>query len=277
MVTDLLRFLKTDLITQLSFFFFVLFSLWWVLNNFLFDSSENTFHQIFAATYGIMALWGAIWGITSSLKWGGMQSVLGRALLFFSIGLLAQEFGQLAYSYYIYALHIEVPYPSIGDIGYFTSIFFYTFGVMHLAIASGVNFSFGSVSHKLQAVIIPVLLLATAYFFFLRDYQYDWTNPLVVFLDFGYPLGQAFYISLASLTYLLSKKVLGGMLKNGVSLILFALLCQFIADYMFLYQSSRGIWTVGGLNDYLYLVAYLLMTIALVYFRVTAKSLTAVK
>ena len=86
-----------------------------------------------------------------------------------------------------------------------------------------------------------------------------------VFLDFGYPLGQAFYVSLAILTLILSRKVLGGIMKKPVILFLVALLMQYISDFSFLYEANRGTWIVGGFNDYIYLISYFLMTISLIY------------
>ena len=53
-------------------------------------------------------------------------------------------------------------------------------------------------------------------------------------------------------------------MKNKILFVLFALVIQFLCDYTFLYQSSKGIWQVGGVNDYMYLVAYFVMTLALI-------------
>lgn len=259
---------------KIAVIFFFLLSLWWIYLNFFANDPDNSQKQLFAATYGLMALWGAVWGLIISRRWGGFYSVMGRAIIFFSFGLFAQEFGQLAYSYYIYFLQIEVPYPSIGDMGYFSSIIFYTLGVLFLAKASGVKISFKSVSHVMQAVIIPLILLAASYFVFLSDYEFDWTQPLKIFLDFGYPFGQAIYISLAFVTYLLSRKVLGGMMRSRILFILFALLVQYIADYSFLYLSNKGLWKVGELNDYTYLIAYLFMGLALFQLKSVIKFLT---
>ena len=99
---------------------------------------------------------------------------------------------------------------------------------------------------------------------FLKNYEFDWSNLLKVFLDFGYPLGQAFYVSLALLTFLLSKEFLGGLMKPKVLIILFALAVQYMADYNFLTQVNNGTWINGGYGDYIYLLAYFLMTIALI-------------
>ena len=139
----------------------------------------------------------------------------------------------------------------------------YTYGVLLLAQASGVKIKLQSYGSKVQAIFIPIIMLVIGYMLFLQGYKFDWSNPIKIFLDFGYPLGQAIYVSIALLTYFLSKGMLGGVMKNRILFIVFALVIQFLSDYTFLYQSNRGLYQVGGINDYMYLVAYFLMTFAL--------------
>lgn len=254
--------IRKYVVAQIAIVIFILLTLWWLMLRLI--TGITDFHnQLFAATYGAMALWGGVWGLAVSRKWGGFKSVMGKAIAMFALGLFAQEFGQLAYSYYIYYLKIEVPYPSLGDIGFFGSILFYIYGVLLLAKASGAKIKLQSFVHKIQVVLIPLGMLIIAYTLFLQGYIFDWENPIKVFLDFGYPMGQAIYISIAFLTYLLSRKILGGIMKEKILFILFALCIQFLSDYTFLYQSSRGTWSVGGINDYMYLVSYFLMTLGI--------------
>jgi hypothetical protein len=189
---------------------------------------------------------------------------MGRAILSFAVGLLLQNVGQSVFSWYNLVAQVALPYPSLADVGYFGSIPFYIYGVLMLARASGVHITLKAFSAKLQAITIPLIMLTLSYFFFLYGYEPDWSDPLRVFLDFGYPLGQAVYVSLAILTYLLSTKTLGGVMKNKVLLVLAALVIQYAADYNFLYQAAYGTWTVSGYGDVLYLLAYFLMAIGLI-------------
>lgn len=246
--------------------FFLLLTVWWLWLRFVINDTENIQNQTFAAVYGVMALSGGLIGLYVAKKWGGLKSVLGKSLVFFSLGLFMQEFGQLAYSYYIYFLKQDIPYPSIGDIGYFGSIPLYICGAILLARASGASFSMKSFAGKIQAFIIPLILLVVSYYMFLRGYEFDWSQPMTVFLDFGYPLGQAVYISIALLAFLFSRKLLGGVLRSKILLVLFALSIQYAADFTFLYQTHHETWSAGGINDYMYLVSYFVMTLALLGF-----------
>lgn len=254
---------KKEVFARIATVIFVIFTIWWIFER-VWAFQDPGFESNFAHVYGFISIFGGIWGLSIAKKWGGFESAMGKALSFLSIGLLFQFFGQFAYSAYFFILHLEVPYPSIGDIGFFGSIAFYVLGVWNLATVSGVKIGVKSFINKLQAVFIPLILLLAAYFYFLQGYEFDFTQPVTVFLDFGYPLGQTFYISLAILTYLLSKNVLGGIMKSKILLILFALFLQFLADYTFLFQAYQETWHPGGINDYLYLLAYFVMTISLI-------------
>ena len=257
-------FVKNKLI-YVPIILFVFFSFWWLyLRGLDLNLTENP-RQLFALLYQIMSIYGGIIGIIIANKWGGYKSILGKVILAFSIGLLFQSLGQSIYSYFIYFKKIEVPYPSLGDIGYFGSVILYIIGAIYLANVSGFKFSFQSFKGKFISIIIPLLILISSYLFFLNGYEYDWSNKLKMFLDFGYPLGQAFYLSIALLAFLMSRNILGGLMKKPIIFIILALVFQYLCDFTFLYQASRGAWYVGGVNDYMYFTSYFIMTLALIY------------
>src|SRR3989344_3896565 len=212
---------KKDLSAKIVVVLFLLLTVWWFLSPSFQKTSGERFFGDFPSIYAIVALFGAVCGAAISQKWGGIKSLMGRAILMFSFGLFAQVFGQVVYAYYSFYQHVSVPYPSLGDLGYFGSIPLYIYGVWLLAKVSGVKIGLQSFKHQMLALLIPLLILGVSYFLFLNNYTFDWTNPVKIFLDFGYPFGQAIYISLAILTYLLSRNTLGGMMKNKVLFILF--------------------------------------------------------
>ncbi len=113
-----------------------------------------------------------------------------------------------------------------------------------------------------------MVLLAASYGILLHNHQYDTSKPITVFLDFGYPMGEAIYISLAITAFLLSRKLLGGVMRAGITLVIIALLVQYASDSNFIYQSSRGTYLGGQYADLLYLIAYYVMAIAMIKFHV---------
>jgi hypothetical protein len=257
--------LRQDWSARVAVALFALLTAWW-----LGVAGSNTTGEsghaelLWGASYQAVAIWGGLFGLFAAGTWGGRRSVMGRAILAFAIGLLLQTFGQTVFSFYNLVSQVEIPYPSLADLGFFGSIPLYVYGTLMLAKASGVNVSLKTFSSKIQAIVIPLVLLGFSYSLFLRGYEFDWSSPLRVFLDFGYPLGQAFYVSLALLAYLLTKKTLGGIMKNKVLFILIALVVQYVADYNFLTQAYAGTWQNGGYGDLIYLTAYLFMAIGLI-------------
>jgi hypothetical protein len=241
------------------------FTAWWLwLRQFDLDSTRNN-RQLWGATYQVLAWYGAIVGLLISKKWGGTKSQLGRIVLAFSIGLFLQCFGQIYSSYYVYSHAVESPpYPAIGDIGFFGSVLAYIYAVFLLSRVSGVGVTLKRLHNKIFAFLIPCIALASSYFYFLKGYEFEGVGPVQIFLDFGYPFGQAFYVSIAILALFMSRSVLGGIMRKPILLLIFALLFQYFSDVMFLYQAIHETWYVGNINDYLYASSYFIMLVSLI-------------
>jgi len=250
-------------IALLTFFLFYVLS--WICLH-LFVPIGSSLYDYFTDSYGIIAGIGGLIGLKVAKKWGGRKSILGLSLLLFSVGLIFQFLGQVSYAIYFYVYHIDNPYPSFGEIFYFGSIPIYIYGVYLLGKASGSSISLRAIKNKILVVIGPALATATSYFIFLREYQFDWSLPVAVFLDFGYPVGEAIFISLALIAYVLTKPVLGGFMKKKVLFFIFALVTQYIADTFFLYRTFSDTWYAGGFSDLLFVVSYFLMGYALLRF-----------
>lgn len=254
--------------------FFLILTVWWFLLN-PFSNNESLVYSkyIWGSCYQIIAIWGGICGLLISRSFGGFKSFLGKSIIFFSLGLLFQTWGQSSYSYYNLFANVQAPYPSIGDIGYFGSVIVYIFGVLFLSKVSGAKFSLKLIRNKIQAFLLPLIMLLGSYVIFLRNYEFDWSNWLKIFLDFGYPLGQAFYVSIAILTLILTRNILGGIMKKPVVLILVSLIMQYISDSNFLFQANNGNWYVGGVGDFLYMISYLMMAISLIVLGSTSEKI----
>ncbi len=263
-VRDKLDHPRSSYLSIIAIVIFSFFALWWITLQLFVDEGTASYY-LFSGTYGVMALYGAICGLHTSLKWGGLKTLLGKSIFMFSLGLLSQVFGQVVYSYYANVYNISAPYPSIGDIGFFGTIPFYTYGGVLLAESSGIKINIKSFKKKITALVTPLIMLAIGYVIFLKDYQFDWGNPVKIFLDFGYPFGEAINISVAIIIFIFSRNILDGIMRSKARLILIALVAQFFADYIFLYDSSN--FYSGNYMDLIYLIAYFLMTLALLNLR----------
>lgn len=249
---------------------FIALTVWWIII-FLMGVTDDAINHIFGFIYGGFSVWGGVWGLIVARKWGGFGSLMGKAVYFLSFGLLAQAFGQYSFWYYNYVLKIAVPYPGIPDIGYFGTIPFYIYAAYLLFKTSGAKFSLNTVRSKIQAILIPLIMVGISYFLIMNQYELDLGDPLGTFLNFGYPLGQAVYISIAILTYLLSRKMLGGVMRFPILLVVLSFGTQFLADYIFIY--FHDLYFPASFMDYFYLIAYFFMTLSLIYLKVVADQL----
>ena len=258
----MLKIFIKDIKALVCFFLFATLSVFWIFITITISDKEHSFYVYFTNSYWTMAFFGGLFGLLVSQQWGGFKSHMGKSIMFFSLGLWSQVFGQFAYAYYIYIVGVEVPYPSLGDIGFFGTIPLYILGSYYLAKVSGVALTLKSLKGKLLLLLIPLPVLLLSYTVFLSGYEYDWSIPLTTFLDFGYPLGQSIYIAIALLIYFLSKGILGGIMKGHILFLLFALVVQYLSDFVFLYMASRGTWYPGNINDFMYLTSYFLMSVS---------------
>ena len=249
-----------------AFLFLILLFLGWFAWGIMVNitNAANDQRDLFASTYFVVPFIGGIVGLIASNWWGGLKSFFGRALFFFSMGLLLQVFGQLAYSYYIMVLGVDIPYPSVGDIGFFGSIPAYILGAINLAKASGSDYVLKtSLAQRLFALFLPLaMLLLSAYLFLAGVNLSEGVHPSVL-LDLGYPLGQSIYVAIIIIAFFSSRSVLGGVLKKHVRLLMFGLFAQYIADFVFLYRAQRDQYIAGGPSDMLYLCAYFLIGMGL--------------
>lgn len=254
--------------------FFVYLAVWVILN--LFFPLDHDYFNYFTDTYSIVAAIAGYFGFLAAKKWGGFGSYMGRSVGYLSLGLLAQFLGQVTYAFYFYVLHIENAYPSIGDIFYFGSIPLYIIAIFQLYKVLQIKISSGSITKKIIFVIIPALFLSLSYFIFLRDYEFmldSFTSYAATFFDFGYPLGDAAFVSLAVAAFLFSTSSLGGKLRNNIMLLFISLVMQFGADFVYLFHTMNETWRPGGLDDLFYLSSYVVMGFTLISIGKAAESL----
>ncbi len=243
---------------------FITLTVWWVM----LASGGNTNNDpayFFAATYGLTALVGGLYGLFAARSWGYLKSAFGRAIIALSLGLLMNEFGQVVFSYFNVVEKVQVPYPSLADIGFFGAVPLYMLGGLFLMQGLGVAQIIKRKPWKaIVGVLVPLVVLGISYLLFLNGQDQSQNDVLTIFLNFGYPLGQAAYVSIALVIVLSLQGVLGGKMKWPIMALLLAFLLQYAADFNFLYQTQHATWANGAYGDYLYLVAYFVMGISLV-------------
>lgn len=252
--------------TYLLLILYIFFVSWWIRLNFAGLPQPEAFY--FDALYGLIPLLGGLYAIFVVSKiWGGYRSIIGKGIIFIAIGLLAQAFGLEVWTYYNLVLKVELPYPSLADVGYFALIPFYTLGALQFAKAAGGKYWIKTAHGKVFAILIPFIMLLVAYGVFVKNIGFSFEDPIKTFFDFGYPLGEIIPVSIAMFTLSLSKKLLGGKMKTRILYLIFAFFFQFLTEYTFLYLTGINMLQNGGLSDILYLTSYMIISMALISFR----------
>lgn len=262
--------LKQLLRSKLSWFFisYYLFIFIWWLKIFFSGLTEGAENHWFNIVYGWIGFLGAMHGLfVAYQKWGGHRSIIGRGLIFLSLGLLGEWFGNAVWGYANVVLHEEVPYPGLADVGFFSIIPFYGLGMWHFAKAAGIKFSLRTLGGQFQAIIIPAIMVIISWALFLKEIPFDLSQPLKLFLDYGYPGGEAITVSIAILTYSLSRKLLGGKMRGRILFVIVCLLAQYITDYSFLYTVGIETYYNASFVDLMYASSLTLMALCLVCFR----------
>jgi hypothetical protein len=265
-VGDMFKAIIRNKVSYVIIGIYVVILVWWIQLSLNGHPKQEAF--IFDWSYGFIGLIGALYSIFSvSKEFSGYKSILGRAFIFIPCGLLGQWIGLQIWTYYNVIAHIDLPYPSWADAGYFALVPAYTVGAIMLAQAAGIKFSLQELKGKLIAIIIPALMLALAYGLFIKNIGLDLSNPIKAFFDFGYPLGEIIPVSIAFITFLSARNLLGGKIKGRMFYLLFAFFFQFVTEYYFLYISGNGTVYNGSIADLMYATSYAIMSLGLISFK----------
>ncbi len=252
--------------TRILIGIYVFLVLWW-LTIYYRGLQETTENYLFSLIYTVMPLGWGILGLSNARIWGGFQSYMGRAILFFSGGLCAWGIGNLIYAYYNLVLKIPVPYPSIADAGFFLLYPFSAVGVVYLYRITGASLALRSTWGKLGLLVIPFFLVALSYYLLLIVARggvitYD-QDLLKLILDVVYPVGDVVVITLAAVVYTLSYGYLGGSFRKPIVIILIAFTFAYVTDFAFSYTTTTGTFFVANWVDLLYATTFFLISLGL--------------
>jgi hypothetical protein len=244
---------------MLSIFMFILF-LYWI---FLYTSGlkASGWNYLYSLLYSIFPLTGGIVGIFRSGSWGLFKSNIGKAIFFISVGLFSWGIGNTIWGYYNFFQNTNAPYPSLADLFYFPSYFFWVTGILYLSWATGAKFVFKKTRSKIILLLIPfiVILLSSYLLFFVIKRTFASETPLRIFFDLAYPTGDIIILTIATIIFGLSANFFGGKYKLSVYAILLGFVFEYIGDTIFSYANSVGNYYNGGLADLMFSLGLYIM------------------
>jgi hypothetical protein len=262
---------KNNTYQKIFTIFFGLLVVFWA-GLYLSHTNSGDFNYWFSFLFGLIPLFGGLIGMARSVIWGGLKSTMGKAIFFISLGLFLWGFGESIWSYYNFFKGVPAPYPSLADLGFAPSIFFWIIGAYYLAKTSGALFSLRKNTWaKVLAVGIPLILLIPSYYIQVHIARGGTIVPqgetsLKTVLDIAYPFGDFLALIFAALVFTLSYKYAGGFYRRAVVAVLLGLFMMYCGDSIFSYTTTKGTYYNADWGDLLLALGQFLMTYGILSF-----------
>lgn len=224
------------------------------LGLFLTSTKAGFYNYLYSFLFGLMPLFSGAFAMYKSKVWGGLKAAIGKAVFFIGLGIFLWGCGETIWSYYNFFLAEPAPYPSLADLGFAPSIFFYGLGAFYLSKVTGAKFGLKNKVAKLFAVITVILISIISYYVLVELARGGvlvppGETPLKIVLDIAYPLGDFLALIIAVLISGLSFKYMGGKYTWDIGSILLGLGVMFVADSIFSYTTTVGTFYNGNFGD----------------------------
>lgn len=264
--------MRINFYQKICFSFLIFLVIFWVLL-YLGGSKEGFYNYLYSFLFGLIPLIGGLIAMLKAKIWGGFKSAVGKAVFFIGLGLFCWGSGETIWSYYNFFLGEPAPYPSLADLGFAPSIFFYGLGAVYLAKATGAKYGLRNIYAKVFVILAPFILLGISYYLFVLVARGgvlvpEGETPLKTVLDIAYPLGDFVALTIAVIVSGLSFRYLGGKYIYDVVSILLGLAVMTLADAVFSYTTTTGTFYNGQFGDLLLTLGLFFLTYGVLGFSV---------
>ncbi len=262
--------MKLNSLQKVFFSYYIFLTIFW-LALFTQHITSGFYNYLYSFLFGLIPLVAGVIALIKSKEWGRLSSAIGKAVFFVGLGIFLWGFGELIWSYYNFFLGIEAPYPSLADLGFAPSIFFYGLGTFYLSKATGAKFVLRNKHAKLLVVITLVLTTVISYYILVviaREGIVIQAGETVMkaLFDTIYPFGDFLGLAIGTIVSGLSFKYLGGKYKTDIWSILLGLGVMFVADSVFSYTTTVNTYYNGNFGDYLLTTGVFLLSFGILGF-----------
>lgn len=262
--------MKINIFQKICLAFYISLVIFWTLL-FLNGSKEGFYNYLYSFLFGLIPLLGGLVAMINSRIWGGLGSAVGKAVFFTGLGLFCWGLGETIWSYYNFFLNEPAPYPSLADLGFAPSIFFYGLGAIYLSRATGAKYGLRNKYAKAFVLFAPIILLAFCYYGLIVIARGGVLippdeTPLKIVLDIAYPLGDFLALTISVIVSGLSFKYFGGRYLFEIISILLGLAVMTVADAVFSYTTTLGTFYNGQFGDLLLTTGLFFITFGILGF-----------
>jgi hypothetical protein len=250
--------------------FFIAITLFWGWIHMV-GLTGGDYNYLYSFLFGLIPFVGGIVAMRLSTVWGGVKSAVGKAVLYIGLGVFLWGCGENIWSYYNFIADVAAPYPSLADLGFAPSIFFYGLGTFYLAKATGAKLAFRNPYTKWIVLLSFAAIVWFSYYILVIVARGGVLIPegetmLKAFLDVVYPLGDLLAAVLAIIISGLSFPYLGGRYRIDVYAILTGLAVMFVADSIFSYTTTIGTYYNANIGDLMLSLGTFLLTFGVLGF-----------
>jgi hypothetical protein len=255
---------------KILFGFMILLVIYWTV--LLVTYTREGFHNFFYSfLFGLTPLIGGLIAMMNSKVWGGFKTAIGKAVFFVGFGMFLWGAGEMVWSYYNFFLGEPAPYPSIADLGFAPSIFFYGIGALYLSRVTGAILGLRSNMARFFVILTPLITIPFSWYILVIVARGgvlipSGETPLKVILDIAYPLGSLIALSVAVIISGLSFKYMGGRYKLSILSVLAGLFVMFIGDTIFSYTTTVGTFYNANYGDLILTAGTFLLTFGVLGF-----------
>jgi hypothetical protein len=211
----------------------------------------------------VLPLVGGILGLRNASTWGGRKSIMGRGTLALSLGLIAWAGGMIVWNYYLFFTAISVPYPSLADGIFVLSWPFWTYGILQLSKAMGIQVALRKMSKGFYLLPLVIIAMSVYLLVFVARGGITYDNPFKLFFNLFYPLGDVVILSVTASIYFALRKFLGGVYKIPTLMLLAAFVLNYFSDFLFSYTTTKGTYYNGHFVDFLFTTTMFVLSLGL--------------
>lgn len=193
----------------------------------------------------------AAWVGLGAVSFFGTKSVLGKSLLFLSLGMFFWGLGCFLNIFFL-------DYPSIGDIGYILTIPFSGYGLF--LILKNIDFKYTPIN-IIKLVVLPLIILIPTYFFAINGNLGGDLSLSAKALNIIYPIGDVIFLSFALL--ILSMTYGGGIMFKPFAIISLGFGVEAIADYFYSYGMATDTYYNGNICDISFCIAFFIIGVGM--------------
>lgn len=206
----------------------------------------------------VICAFSAFLAISRAIKLS-LDSAFGRAFLAISLGIASWGLGSLVWLYYNLMANVEIPYPSLADLGFVLLIPCVLLGTVWLVIGLKPKYTPVTIA---KLVGIPIAVFVFSYYFFVQDKLVEKIPLLVKVLNVTYPVGDAIFLSLALVVLSIVSK---SALYKPIFILCLGFIIEAFADTGFSWTISAGTYTVGCWVDFLFALAFFTIGLGVYY------------